>query len=200
MIDQQINLYQDRFREKRLWVSASQVAWLLLAALILGGLWSARLELDIRAAEAQTARLESERGQLAGELVVARAELQSLLADNRYDRELNRVRRESDARRRVLRFVEANRFGSGEGFAAYLEALSRLHVDELWLRRIRLAENDLQLEGSALDAARVPQYFSRFGGEQVFAGARFDLFDLERPGDADWRVDFRIATRGEDGG
>ena len=138
MIDQQINLYQDRFREKRLWVSASQVAWLLLAALILGGLWSARLELDIRAAQAQTARLESERGQLAGELAVARAELQSLLADNRYDRELNRVRRESDARRRVLRFVEANRFGSGEGFRINYRWLKNSNLKHSLIRQFHL--------------------------------------------------------------
>jgi hypothetical protein len=98
-------------------------------------------------------------------------------------------------RKKVLNFVDANRFGSGEGFSRYLLALSRLQVDEVWLSQIRLAEDFMQIEGSSLSAEQVPGYFERFGDEEIFRGNRFDQFELNRDLKNDWKVDFKIATR-----
>ncbi len=97
----------------------------------------------------------------------------------------------------MLNFVDANRFGSGEGFSNYLVALSNLHVDDIWLNQIRLTENFVQIKGSALNATEVPGYFDSFSDEQIFQGNRFDLFQLSRAKDSDWKVDFEIATSGD---
>ena len=74
-------------------------------------------------------------------------------------------------------------------------ALSNLQVDEVWLNQIRLAEDFVQIRGSSLSAEQVPGYFDRFSEEEVFRGNRFDLFELSRDRNSEWKVDFEIATR-----
>ena len=195
MIVQQINLYQDRFREKRLWISAAQVsaAVLLLVAAI--AIWSFVLQGDLRQAEQRNLAIQADRERMTAELAAANAEMARLLKDSRLDTEIENTARQISARKKVLNFVDANRFGSGEGFSGYLVALSNLHVDEIWLNQIRLAENFVQIKGSSLSAERVPGYFDRFSDEEIFQGNRFDQFELKRDLKHDWKVDFEIATR-----
>lgn len=197
MIVQQINLYQERFREKKLWVSATQVAATLLIFLVAGAIWSLVLGFERGQAEQHGRSLKVDQDRVAAELAAVNAELAELLEDKRLDRKIENAARQISARKRVLNFVEANRFGSGEGFSDYLVALSNLHVDDIWLNQIRLTENFVQIKGSALNATDVPSYFDSFGDEQIFQGNRFDLFRLSRAKASDWKVDFEIATSGE---
>ena len=54
----------------------------------------------------------------------------------------------------------------------------------------------MQISGSALDASEIPPYFARFSDEAVFSGGQYDLFQLQRNQNMDWKVDFEIATTG----
>ena len=196
MMRQQINLYQERFHQKRLWLSANQVAAAALLLLVIGAAWSFLLVYQLDAAAERKLAIEADRNRLSAELAVANAELARLLDDDRLDRQIESTARQISARKKILNFVNDNRFGSGQGFSRYLVALSRLHVDDLWLSRIRFGQNFVQIKGSALDAERVPGYFERFGEEPVFVGNRFDLFRVSRDREHEWKVDFEIATRG----
>ena len=197
MIVQQINLYQDRFRAKRVWISAAQVAAALLVVIAAGSIWSFLLHTEFEQARLDNLKLKADRDRITAELLVVNGELAKLLEDHRLDRKIESTSRQISARKKVLKFVDANRFGSGQGFSSYLVALSNLHVDDIWLTRIRFAENFVQIKGSALKAAEVTGYFDRFSGEDVFKGNRFDLFQLNRASDSDWKVDFEIATSGD---
>lgn len=195
MIVQQINLYQDRLREKRLWVSASQVAATVLIVVTGIAIWSFLLHGDLQQAQQRNLAIKADRDRMTAELAAANAELASLLKDSRIDIEIEDAARQISARKKVLNFVDANRFGSGEGFSGYLVALSKLQVDDVWLSQIRLAENFMQIKGSSLSAEQVPGYFERFSDEEIFRGNRFDLFELSRDSNNDWKIDFQIATR-----
>lgn len=194
VIVQQVNLYQDRFRAKLLWISALQVAAALLLVIAAGSIWSFLLHTEFEQARRSNLEIKVERDRLTAELAVANADLAKLLEDHRLDREIETTARQISARKKVLKFVDANRFGSGEGFSDYLVALSHLHVDDIWLNQIRFAEDFVQIKGSALNAAEVPGYFDRFSDENIFEGNRFDLFQLSRASDSVWKVDFEIAT------
>ena len=195
MIVQQINLYQDRFREKRLWISATQVAAAVLVLIGAISIWSFLLDSELRQAQQRNLAIKADRERMTEELAAANAELARLLEDSQLDEEIENTARQISARKKVLNFVDANRFGSGEGFSGYLVALSNLHVDEIWLNQIHLAENFVQIRGSSLSAERVPRYFDRFGDEEIFRGNRFDQFELSRDDKNEWKVDFEIATR-----
>ena len=197
MIVQQINLYQDRFKEKRLPISAVQVAAALLVVFAAAAIWSFLLHSDLDQAKHRNRVLKVEQDSLTAELAVTNARLAKLLEDKRLDREIETYSGQISARKKILNFVEANQFGSGQGFSNYLVALSNLHVDDIWLNQIRFAEDFVQIKGSALNAAEVPGYFDRFSSEEIFQGNRFDLFQLSRSKDSQWKVDFEIATSGD---
>lgn len=196
MIVQQINLYQERFKERKLWISATQVAATLLLVIAAVAIWSFLLHHEFEEAEQRNRLVKAERDQVTAELATANAELTKLLKDNRLDLKIENTARQISARKKVLNFVDANRFGSGQGFSDFLVALSNLRVDDIWLNRIRFAENFVQIRGSALNATEVPPYFDSFSSEPIFQGNRFDLFQLSRAKDSDWKVDFEIATSG----
>lgn len=196
MIEQRINLYQERFHEKRLWLSARQSALALAVLIVVIAGSSFVLQRDLEQARRENLAIEADRERLGAELDAANAELARLLKDSQLDVEIENAARQVSARKKVLDFIGANRFGSGEGFSDYLVALSRLQVDDIWLSQIRLAEDYLRIRGSSLSAEEVPLYFDRFSDEPVFRGNRFDLFELSRDARADWKVDFEIATRG----
>lgn len=195
MILQQVNLYQDRLREKRLWISASQVATAVLIVVAGIAIWSFLLHSELQQAQQRNLAIKADRDRMTAELAAANAELSRLLKDSRIDSEIEDAARQISARKKVLNFVDANRFGSGEGFSGYLVALSNLQVEDVWLSQIRLAENFMQIKGSSLSAERVPGYFERFSDEEIFRGNRFDLFELSRDSENDWKIDFQIATR-----
>lgn len=194
MIRQQVDLYQEQFREKRLLFSARQIFSLLVVLLVSGGVGSYFLQGNLDKARQDNFSIKESQKIITDELNAANAELALLLADKRMDQEIAGMSREVGARKKVLAFVSANQFGSGQGFSSYLLALSNLHIDDVWLEEISLAENYLKIHGSALRAELVPVYFAQFSDETVFQGNRFNIFSLDRKEDSDWKVDFEIAT------
>lgn len=196
MIGQQINLYQDRFRSKRLWVSAGQVVLLLMACAIVMASWSAFLLVKLDKVNQQARLVNADKEQLAGELKVLNAELEKLLEDKSLDLQVSTIAGEISARKRILNFADFNQFGSGLGFSAYFVALSNLHEDEIWLNEIKIGPSFVGIKGSSLKAEKVPPYFDRFSEEAIFKGKRFDVFELNRNADSLWKVDFVISTKG----
>jgi Tfp pilus assembly protein PilN len=179
VIEQQINLYQDQFKDKRLIASAGQVMILLLVMLLGIAGWSYLIGSDLNDLEQRNQALKASQSVVNNELAIVPAELKRQLADDRITDLVN---------------VENNQFGSGEGFSAYLASLSNLQVDDVWLDEIMLTDSFLKIRGSALSADLIPTYFASFSEEPVFRGQRFQLFELDRKPDTDWKIDFTIAT------
>ena len=194
MIEQQINLYQDQFKEKKLFASAAQVMMLLLFMLLGIAGWSYLMVTDLDDLEQQNLTLKASQSSINNELTVIPAELNRQLADDRITNQVKNITKQLRARKQVMRFIENNQFGSGEGFSAYLNSLSNLQVDDVWLDEILLADSFLKIRGSALRADLIPTYFASFSKEAVFRGQRFQLFELDRKPDTNWKVDFTIAT------
>jgi hypothetical protein len=194
VIEQQINFYQDQFKEKRLFASAAQVMILLLVMLIGIASWSYLIDANLNDLEQQNLTLKASQSSVNNQLTLIPAELNRQLADDRITNQVNNITKQLRTRKQVLRFIENNQFGSGEGFSDYLNSLSNLHIDDVWLDEILLSDSFLKIRGSALRADLIPTYFASFREEDVFRGQRFQLFELDRKPDTDWKVDFTIAT------
>ncbi len=195
MIIQEINLYQDRFKEKKLLLSA-QHSLILFAVVILvlmvssyfyaGMTEQEQLRLD------QNTRQKIQSNQRLEEL---KKQLQKLLANDQFDKKITQVSKDIKVRKRMIDFVDNNQFGSGEGFSEELGVLAELPSKNLWLNQISLASNYIKLSGSALNAQSVPEYFNQFQSRDLFEGHVFDVFELGREAQRDWKVDFVIASR-----
>ena len=88
MIDQQINLYDERFREKKILLSAAQAASLVLILLLGASGWSYLIQTNLDQASNENLMLVADRQNLVNELNAASAEFNRLLADSRVDREI----------------------------------------------------------------------------------------------------------------
>jgi hypothetical protein len=194
VIEQQINFYQDQFKEKRLFASAAQVMILLLVMLFGMASWSYLIGANLNGLEQKNLTLKASQSSVNNELTVIPAELNRQLADDRITNQVNNITKQLRTRKQVMRFVENNQFGSGQGFSDYLNSLSNLQIDDVWLDEILLSDSFLKIRGSALRADLIPTYFASFREEDVFRGQRFQLFELDRKPDTDWKVDFTIAT------
>ena len=195
MIEQQINLYQDRFRQKRQLLTARQISLLLIIVVLGMTVYSINLRIEMDRALSASLAIKQQQQTVAKELAAANAELVKLLADTRFDNQITDVSREIRARKKVIDFVNDNSFGSNQGFSRYLVSLSNLHMENIWLNEIKLAGNYVRIQGSSLSEELVPGYFDQFSEEGVFAGNRFDVFRLQRDDKTSWKVDFEIASK-----
>ncbi|MCP4077970.1 MAG: hypothetical protein GY744_17505 [Gammaproteobacteria bacterium] len=195
MIVQEINLYQSRFKEKKILLSVSHLLLLTgLTVLILSfsSYWYAQ-QFDL--AERQHSAKVQEKERASMKLEVLQGKLKELLADNRIDRGISKVSTDIAVRKRKIKFVADNQFGSGKGFSRYLSGLTEIKIKDIWLNEISLAEGYMQLSGSALKAELVPEYFNLFRQNKIFNGKVFEVFELDREQSQDWKVDFLIASR-----
>jgi len=194
VIVQQINLYQDQFKEKKLFVSATQVIILMLLISFGLGVWTYLIESDLSDLKQKNLWLKASQSLVNNELVVVPVELNRQLSDSRITDSIDVITKQLQARKKAIRFVENNQFGSGEGFSSHLKSLSNLKVDDVWLDDIFISGSFVKIQGSALSANLIPPYFASFSKESVFRGQRFQLFELDRKPGTDWKVDFTIAT------
>jgi hypothetical protein len=158
------------------------------------GAWSYLLESDLKDLKQQNQWLKASQTSVNMELAIVPDELNRQLSDSRIEDSIDVITKQLQARKKVIRFVENNQFSSGEGFSSYLKSLSNLQIDDVWLDEIFLSDSFVKMKGSALNANLIPTYFASFSEESVFRGQRFQLFQLDRKADTDWKVDFTIAT------
>lgn len=197
MIVQEINLYQDRFKEKVVPLSARQALTVLL--LVLGILAYSSYWLSDRqqTVNAENQRLLQQKQQAEKSLEMIRARLESLLANNQVEVQINQLTRDITVRKHMINFVTNNEFGSGKGFSKRLEVLSKFSARDVWLSEIKLADNFMRFSGSALREENVPEYFNQLKKQEVFKGHKFDVFEMDRTKQHEWKVDFVIASRAD---
>ena len=195
MINQEINLYQDRFKEKKLLLSV-QHSLVLLGLVVLALMVSSYFYADMT--QQEQLRLDQnllQKTQSTQRMELLQKKMQELLANDQLDRKIAQVSKDIKVRKRMIDFVDNNQFGSGEGFSEDLAVLAELPSENLWLNQISLAANFIKLSGSALNAQSVPEYFNQFQSRDLFEGHVFDVFELGREAQRDWKVDFVIASR-----
>lgn len=197
MLNQKINLYQARFKKKKIVLSVFQMAaiGIVLFSVLGAGSYMYRSQLNLSHSESLNAQEQKQR--LNEKLQALRLKLDALLAKNEVDDEIIKVSKDIAVRKQMIEFVDNNQFGSGRGFSGNLGELSEFNIRDVWLNEIILAENFMKLSGSALKAEKVPEYFSLLRSRELFKGQVFDVFHVDRKKSRDWKVDFVIASSDE---
>lgn len=194
---QQINLYQEPFGRPRDALAARHLALaLVLLLLALGGVSGAQY-LRLQDIEARAAALGAERRAADDRLAQLRERLQAVRAQAGDDDASAPLRAELAAKRRLLEYLDSGPIARRGGFSPYLEGLARRTVEGVWLSAvdIRAGGERLRLDGHALGAEGVPALIAALGEEDTYSGHAFRTLAIERPQDADWRVDFVLASR-----
>lgn len=178
----QINLYHPRFLKQRDLLALDNVAIaaaVLYAVLAAVGGWAwqdaaARKE----AAAAVEAQLHAAQGQVedATKAAAIRKPSPQVIAELESAESL--LRRRSD----IARLLESGAVGSTGGFAEYLRGFARQVPEGLWLTGFTIASggNDMEIRGSMLNPAALPDYIRRLGTEKVFQGRGFAALTMNR--------------------
>jgi hypothetical protein len=172
---QQINLYQEQFREKPVTLPARQMAIIVICLLavmtaISGGMGGLNQQAAQRQAElsSRTAALRQANDQMQARLA-AQAIDPALAAG------VEEAAGQLQARQKIMQWMEKSQESLVVPFSALLEGLSRQHVQGLWLTYIGIGSGgqDLHLQGSSLDPKLIPDFLGRLKNETAYAGREF---------------------------
>jgi hypothetical protein len=96
--------------------------------------------------------------------------------------EVERVEGLLRRRGEILRLLEGGVVGSTGGFAEYLRGFARQAPQGLWLTGFTIGSggNDMEIRGSMLNPAALPDYIQRLGTEKAFQGRNFAALTMNR--------------------
>lgn len=202
VLRQHINFYTELDRKQEPLLSARQIAFALLAFLVLMALPYASVYFSYTKIDRELAVLKQEHGQIKKQLDAANKTRDDLLKDTRYKVQIDKAQRELNFKQRVLSKVSRPENRSFNGFAQYLLGLARQHIQGMWLTVISLQESGrvVSMQGRALEPELIPQYIQGLRAEDVFAGKQFRDFSVEQVSGEEQVVAFSISGKGLDKG
>lgn len=178
----QINLYHPRFLKQR---EVFTLANLVLAAValyavlaVLGG-WAWQDAATRKEAATETeAQLKSLKEQVAAATKAAAERKPDAQLAAELDSTEAAVRRRGD----IARLLESGAIGSAGGFSDYLRGFARQTPEGLWLTGFTIGAggNDMEVRGSMLNPAALPDYIRRLGAEKTFQGRSFAALNMNR--------------------
>lgn len=87
-----------------------------------------------------------------------------------YALQLTQSQQQLAVKRQILSMLQADKARFASGFSAILEALARQISSALWLDKIILAQDKVQLEGYLTDSPALFAFLQRLGGEAGLQG------------------------------
>lgn len=193
---QQINLYQEQFREKPVALPARQI--LLIVACLLAGMTvaSASLAWSNHQAAGRHAELSSRIATMKQANDLMQAKLAGQAVDATLEQGVTDAARQLQARQKIMQWMEKSQENLAVPFSALLEGLSRQHVEGLWLTYIGIENGgqDLQLQGSSLDPKLVPDFLGRLKNETAYTGREFRKVMMRADEDNPGVLNFALTT------
>jgi hypothetical protein len=194
---QQINLYQAEFRQPELMLSADQIFLGVAGMLLLIVLCSTGLAVSnmysggkVNSLKAQLETLKQANAEMTGKV-------QNRAVDQSLSTRATLASRQLQARQDMLKLVEqTEQRRDTVYFSQLLTGLARQHVEGMWLSRIDISAGgrDIYLEGTTLDAKRVPQFVGNLSGEDAYAGREFRKVVIRRNEKDESLLDFVLTT------
>jgi Tfp pilus assembly protein PilN len=177
---QQINLYQPVFRKQVKVFSATTLAQIAGAVLVLlviilaHARWTlASMENSAEALQQQLNRLQSQMGALEAEYQTP--DTQAL------DAEIDQLLADINQRKYLLAQFDLLVIQHRSGFANYFKALTENRVPGLWLEGVKVnGEGQIELRGITLDAKLVPIYVQHLEKRPDLSRTSFETLSMKR--------------------
>lgn len=178
----QINLYHPRFLKQRDPLTLGNVALaaaVLYALLAAAGGWAWQDAATRKeAALAAESQLKAVKQQVEAATQAAAVRKPSPQLSAEADSAEGLLRRRDE----IARLLESGAIGSTGGFSDYLRGFARQAPEGLWLTGFTIGAggNDMEIRGSMLNPAALPDYIRRLGTEKVFQGRNFAALTMNR--------------------
>ncbi|MFN8850248.1 MAG: PilN domain-containing protein [Inhella sp.] len=165
---QHLNLFDDRLRPPRVWVTPGRVVLLLLTVAALTGAAGWQVRQQARAAEQRSDAIETQLRQLAAQVPA--------VADGAAQRAEIEQLRQRLLGAQTLANAQAGSVDGRDAAAAFLQALAQAAPGDVWLDKVRWQAGpggSVALEGRMLDPGRLPAYLRRLEAQAPLSGQRF---------------------------
>ena len=172
---QQINLYQDVFKKKEVFLSASHLLsasiGLIVILAVISGLFQWQLSSQLNAVESAKAEQVAQ----AARLQALQQQVQNRQQDKKILHEIEMISNNIANKQRVMQVLTSDRFGNTEGFVEHVKGLARQKLDGMWLTGISIKQGgeNLGMRGQAVEAELLPRYLQRLSSEDAFLGKSF---------------------------
>ena len=178
----QINLYHPRFLKQPDPLTLRNVAIAaiaLYAVLVVAVGWIGTIAAQRKEA---VAVVEAQLKEATDQVAAATLAAENRKPDPRLIAELQSVESQLERRGQIALLLESGSVGSTGGFAEYLRGFARQVPEGLWLTGFTIGSggNDMEIRGSMLAAAALPEYIRRLGAEKAFQGRSFAALTMSR--------------------
>ncbi len=196
---QQVNLYTDDFRPKKVLLPLEHILGLMLLAVVLLIPVSALLFMSLDSSQEELSSNQKKADDMRARVALLEKRASLLVRDESLAQANQRLAQQIEARERMISMLDQVVVRDDEGFSHLLEALARQNMNELWLTRIvvGVGGKQMMLEGQTSSAEAVPKYLQRLRGEDAFIGRTFTLFDLKTDEDKSRHLNFRLRSQQE---
>ncbi|MCF6283483.1 MAG: PilN domain-containing protein [Candidatus Polarisedimenticolaceae bacterium] len=197
---QQINLYQPATRRKLEPLgSVAMLIYALLLSVVLGGWYGYELS-QFNVVQQEVDRLKKEKEILLANMARLTKNSSPPGKNTQLERRIELIRGNQNLKLKVIRRLKDPGLSNTTGFSIFFDGLSRQSIpNKLWLSDILIEQGGkhLMLKGGAMKASLVPVFLQRLSAEGNFQGMEFHAFNLTRPEDEPWHIDFSVDTRPE---
>lgn len=188
---QQINLYTAEFRPRRQYLSLPNVALAAGAMLLVGALvyaaqsWhGGRLRSELAASQAEVATARSE-------LEVAQVKLAAHVPSTELAAQLKKRSEEVAAKDELLAALKNTPQLTRKGYSPVLASLTRHPLDGLWLTRVDIVGDEVNLSGLTRKAELVPDYVDTLVKDADFGAQSYEVLAMQATDDGLLKFDLR---------
>lgn len=181
---QQINLYQEQFRQQRQFSLVLWIAYALLLVLVVMALATWLQQRGERHLHQRIVRSEAQNAQLLASVAELEQKLTAQQPDPQLQQQLQQLRsqlRQRQPLRAALEQVLAQQDTIPQG----LSALAAQPLHQLWLEKVELVDGGsvVRLQGVSVKADGVPSFVQQLAQQQVFSQQAFARLELEQQSD-----------------
>ncbi len=195
-MQQQINLYQPRFRKQEKVFSASSMLVVLIAAIVvLVGIYGyAKWNVITLADEKQ--RLQQQQVKEIARLDNFAVKYPVKKRSKLVEQQLKDLQAERKAKQYLVNTLSGRSIGNSDGFSSYFAGIARKHIKGMWIKRLELEKGGdvIGIYGSTLRPELVPQFLQALSEEESFAGSQFQIFNMQRDKDNTAAINFSLRT------
>lgn len=197
---QQVNLYRDELRTRKLKYSAVMLVQLSIFIIVVFSAIAAFKSFQLQQQQKSFLANQGNQKIVMRELSKLQSELAKQVKDRTLIKKITQKTTELTNKQKVLGILSQDEFGNTNGFVEHISGLARQRMNGLWLTKIRIAAGgtDVALRGTTSKPTLLPKYLQRLSAEKIFVGTEFQSLLMSRQEEKKQWLDFSLQNKKND--
>lgn len=177
---QRINLYQASLQPVKKLISANRVGITALSSILVLILLVVFISVSANSVQRKLAREQVQLEQLQANINELSERANQQRVSRELSRRVNNLESEIAAKRQLLRDFNSQRQVQDINFSHVLGDLSEIHMEGVWLTRIRANQQGVEIYGRTLQPAVIPIWMGKFSEVGTLNPFQFSVVELQR--------------------